>query len=150
MPITKDANPSLRYVRTDKDTHFTGAINQNATEEENITGLASSKIIINSIAILSDQLLNYRVILFSQDTFDNADLDVDSFWGEIGLDLPSYGFQIAGAGKYYMAVTGLNIPYEDKDGSEELHIALQNLSATAKNAGATGEVVLEVHYEIKE
>lgn len=134
-------------VKTDKDTHFTGAIVQWATEEENLGGLIANKVRITGIAIQSDQQLDYRVVLFSRDTFANADLDVDTFYTEVELDMVSYGFQIAGAGQYYMAVNGLSVDYEDLDGSGELHIALQNLSAVAKNAGATGEVRLEFVYE---
>lgn len=140
----------LFELRTDKDTHFAGAINQWATEEENVTGLLTSKIVIRGVSVLSDQQLNYRAILFSRDSFADADLDVDEFVSEIDLDLLSYGFQIAGAGLYMMSVTNLRVPYEDKDETKELHVALQNKSATAKNAGATGEVVMRIFYEEQE
>ena len=134
-------------LRTDKDSHFTGAIAQNATEEENLTGLNTNKVRITSVAIQSDQQLDYRVILFNSDTFADTDLDADRYFADVELDLPSYGFRIAGAGQYYMVVNGLSIDYEDLDASKELHVALQNLSATGKNAGATGEVVVLFGYE---
>lgn len=134
-------------INSDKDTHFTGAIAQNAIEEENIAGLVANKIKIVGLSIQSDQQLDYRVIFFGKDTFADADLDVDAFTSEQELDLPSYGWRIAGAGQYYMVVNGLSIDYEDQDGTQELHVALQNLSVTAKGAGATGEVVLRFTYE---
>ena len=134
-------------MRSDKDTHFTGSIAQNAVEEESLTGLISNKVRITGIIILSDQELAYRVILYSTDAFADADLDVDSLINEFEFDLPGYGRRIAGTGKYSMVVTDLDMDYIDEDGTKELHVALQNLSSTSKNAGATGEVVLRFIYE---
>jgi hypothetical protein len=85
--------------------------------------------------------------LFNKDSFADTDLDVDNFYSEVELDLATYGWRIAGAGQYYMILNGLSVDYEDSDGTNELHVALQNLSASAKNAGATGEVVILLVYE---
>lgn len=134
-------------LRSDKDDHFTGAIAQNAIEEESLTGLIANKVKITGVVILSDQQLDYRVILFSTDGFADADLDVDSLFNEVELDLLSYGWRIADTGKYCMVVTGLDIDYIDDDASKELHVALQNLSSTSKTAGADGEVILRFIYE---
>ena len=49
---------------------------------------------------------------------------------------------------YLMNLKGLKIPYEDKDESKELHVLLKNLSPTSKEAGAAGEVVIEIKYEL--
>ncbi len=147
--VTKD-NKIIFTLTSDKDSHFSGAIVQNATEEENLVGLASNRIRITSITIQSDQSLDYRLIFFNTDAFANSDLDVDDLAGEVELDIPSYGFRIAGANQYYMSVHGLTLDYEDEDGSYELHVALQNLSATAKNAGATGEVVVTISYQVRD
>lgn len=134
-------------LRSDKDDHFTGAIAQNAVEEESLTGLISNKVTITGVVILSDQQLNYRVILYSTDAFANTDLDVDALFNEVEFDLPGYGWRIAGTGKYCMVITGLEIDYIDEDATKELHVALQNLSATGKTAGGDGEVVLRFTYE---
>jgi len=134
-------------LRSDKDSHFTGAIAQNAVEEENLTDLIGNKVKITGIIVLSDQQLDYRVIFYSTDGFANTDLNLDTLINEVELDLPSYGFRIAGTGKYCMVVTGLDIDYIDDDASEELHVALQNLSSTSKTAGANGEVILRFIYE---
>jgi len=70
-------------------------------------------------------------------------LDVDTF-----VDYFNYatttGKRIAGAGQYYYASpsNNLDIAYRDADKSGKLHVLLVNRSATAKNAGATGEVKL--------
>lgn len=134
-------------LRSDKDDHFTGAIAQNAVEEENLTGLIANKVKVTGIIILADQQLDYRVALFSTDGFANTDLDLDTLINEVELDLLSYGWRIAGTGKYCMVVTGLDIDYIDDDASKELHVALQNLSSTSKTAGSDGEVVLRFIYE---
>lgn len=147
VPPNSAAFYPFQTIASDKDSHFAGAIAQYATEEENLTGLIGNKIKITGVSIQSDQALDYRLILFSKDSFADTDLDSDKFIGELELDLPSYGFRIAGANQYYMAVTGLNICYEDEDETNEIHVALQNLSATGKNAGATGEVKVLFTYE---
>ncbi|GAI19843.1 unnamed protein product, partial [marine sediment metagenome] len=150
VQITATApTPAFYTVRSDKDVHFTGAIVTNAKEDENLAGLLSSKIRIVGLAIQSDQQLHYRAIFWRKDTFEDADLDVDAFISEQELDLVTIGYQIAGAGQWYAALTSLNIDYEDEDETSELHISLQNLSAAAKIAGAAGEVTLLVAYELR-
>ena len=144
------AVPKFHKVTTDKDTHFTGAIVQNAKEDENITGLLTNKIRITGISLQSDQQLWYRLIFWKTDGFDDTDLDSDSFCGEVEVDLVLCGFQIGGANQYYLDVRGLDLDYEDEDASNELHMSLMNLSATGKNAGGTGEVAVTVYYEERE
>lgn len=133
-------------IVTDKDTHFTGAIAQHAVEEEDIEGLKSNKITITKIAILADQNLIFDVLFYGKDSFANADLDLDAFQAFQTVDLATSGKQIAATGKYFLDVSNLAIDYEDKDKSNELHIALCNRSAGAKTAGAAGEVVLMITY----
>jgi len=48
---------------------------------------------------------------------------------------------------YRLNIKNINLPYEDKDKTKELHMLLKNLSPTSKEAGADGEVVIEVKYE---
>jgi len=145
--VSVTVTQSFSKVRSDKDAHFTGAIAQNAKEDESLTGLLTNKIRITGITLQSDQALDYRLIFWSTDGFDNTDLDLDEFAGETELNLASYGWRAGGANQYYMDLRGLDIDYQDDDATNELHVSLQNLSATGKNAGATGEVVLEVTYE---
>ena len=139
--------PPVYTLRTTSTVEFIAAILTNATDEANIAGLVANKVRITGVAILSDQQLDYRLIFFSGDTFANADPDVDTFRNEVELDLPSFGFQIAGAGLWYMSVNGLEMDYQDNDGTSELHVALQNLSAAAKIAGVGGEIVVIFTYE---
>lgn len=140
----------LQVVRSDKDTHFTGAISQNAKEDENITGLDCNSGLITGITIVSDQNLAWDVYLWGTDGFDDSDLDAENFLGRFSF-LSSDGDQLGGSGQYYYSTSHASqsfqpIPYADADNGNELHISLVNRSASAKNAGATGEVVVTVHY----
>jgi len=148
VQITAAAPKQVFYIaESDKDTHFTGALTQYAKEDENITGLLAEKVRITGIGILSDQQLHYKVLFWYKDTFDDSDLDVDEYCGEVDLDIPTYGFQIDGSGKWYLDIRNLHLDYHDLDATKELHISLMNMSTTSKNAGATGEVKLFVTYE---
>ena len=147
VQITAEAPRDVfQILETDKDTHFTGALTQYAKEDENISGLLYNKIRIIGVGILSDQQLHYKLLLWYKDTFEDTDLDLDEYCAEIDLDLPTYGFQVGGTGKWYMDIRGLHADYQDLDGSHELHSSLINMSATSKTAGAAGEVKLFIAY----
>lgn len=133
-------------IRTDKDTNFSGAIAQNAIEEENIAGLVCNEITITGVSIIADENKSFRLWIFQTDDFQEADLDDDNFVEFLDFDLAADGVQIGGVGAYYYALSGLKIDYQDLDATGELHLALQNLSAVAKTAGAGGEVVFNVAY----
>lgn len=140
-------NESVCYtIRSDKDSHFTGALAMNAFEDENLTGLASNKIRIKRVKLQSDQNLDWQLYFWKKDTFDDTDLDLDAFCGRITLT-STIGEQRAGANQYYYDSGIMDIPEEDLDGSFEQHISLVNRSAVAKIAGATGEVICEIEYE---
>lgn len=154
LEFTNDTIESGTLVlRSDKDSNFTGEIIQNAKEDENLTGLASNKVMIKAVRIEAKEALDFVVIFWSKDTFDDTDLDSDTFieWvrfnlgGTTGVNVIRPG----GANQFYGSVTGLNIPYRDDDLSNELHVSLMNLSASAKTAGAAGEVIIEIDYEIR-
>ena len=83
-----------RTVVSNKDTQFTSALGKNATEQENLTGLVSSRIKITRITIKSSRPLFFRLHLFSKDTFTNSDLNVDSYVGSVDLDLSTYGRKV--------------------------------------------------------
>lgn len=136
-------------ISTDKDDHFTEAITQNNHEKESLTGLESDKIYIRGVNIQADQALKFRLIFWSKDTFENSDIDEDSFLDYVDLDLATHGYQIAGSGQYYLNSGDLAIVYEDKDETRELHMSLMNLGTTSKNAGASGEVQLDIKYGIR-
>ena len=83
--------PKLSVVRSDKSLNFTGALAKNESEEENLTGLVSNKILIRNVAINSVQALHFRLEFYSKDSFTDSDLDVDTFIGAVELDLEKYG-----------------------------------------------------------
>ena len=140
--------------RSDKDTHFTGGLAQNAGEFETLSRTsgnpypASNRFIIEKIAVQSDQNLDWDVVLWSGAAADATDLDADLFV-EYEAFATTAGKQIAGANQFYYATSGLSIPYIDGDverrsNSPQVHVTLVNRNAAAKNAGATGEVVVVI------
>lgn len=140
-------------LSSDKDTHFTESIAENAVEKENLEGLASNKITITKIAIQAMENLDFEVMFFGKNTFENTDLDVDSFQAFERLDIPTYGIRIGAANQYYLDISGLAIDYEDEDAAKEwlgyvptLHVALRCRSAAGKSAGAAGQVKLTFTY----
>lgn len=135
----------IEIINTDKDIHFTETITINNQEKENITGLLGNKYLIRGVNVQSDQQLKYRLIFWGKDTFDDTDLDINSYIDDVELDFTSTSaFQIGSTGQYYLNVGSLDILYEDADNTKELHISLQNLSAVSKNSGSTGEVQLDI------
>lgn len=159
---------SINRVRTDKDTQFTGALAQNAIAYENVVPSGSiaagghCRSRLHSISILSDQNLAWEVQLYATNRFDqdNSDLDTVPFLGKWSFQAGD-GVQNAGAGPYIYYIDGLDIPYHCTDFDDhstfvagvkrpqgQIHVALVNRSATAKNAGATGEIVIQLGFEI--
>lgn len=140
----------IEYIRSDKDTHFTGALAQHAIEIEALSfpamwGSAGiEECIIEGITIQFEQAdLDWDIFLFTTSgNQDTSDLDLDTY-----LDYFSFttGIQIAGANQFYYASPSntMSIPYKDADNTQKLHVGLVNRSATAKNAGATGEIVVQ-------
>ncbi|GAJ24935.1 unnamed protein product, partial [marine sediment metagenome] len=141
--------PVFYTIVTAKDTHFTEALTTGNKEDENLTGLLGSKIRILDIAIQADQKLNFWLMFWRKDTFNNINLDVDAFIGMVQLDLATFGKQVGGAGQYYMSLEDANLDYEDEDGTNELHVSLYNADAVAKNAGATGEISVFLKHELR-
>ena len=85
------SQPKVVNLSSDKDIHFTGTLVKNASEQENLTGLLSDKIIIHEVSIGAAESLHFRLEFYSKDTFSNTDLNVDTFVGSVEFDLPRYG-----------------------------------------------------------
>ena len=146
-------------VRTDKDTDFILGAAQNAMltadiANDSVGAGGNVRSRIKSLMILSDQNLAWEVNFFGRNTYmtNQADLDLVFFIGRYAFQAGD-GLQIAATGPFIYYIDGLDIPYQDADGATppahvgQLHIGLVNRSATSKNAGATGEVVLEIGVE---
>lgn len=138
----------ISIIETDKDVHFIGTIVQYDHEEVNLSGLTDNRIFVRGVNIQADQNLKLRLIFWTKDTFANTDLDEDSYIDDVILDISDSEntFRINNTGQYYLNISDLNILYEDKDETKELHISLQNLSPTDKAAGATGEIQMDIKY----
>lgn len=141
---------SFYSVRSDKDVDFINGIVLNAIDSTNLGTLIANKIRIIGVALQCIQNQHYRLVFWNSATLANADLDLDTYVGDIDLDVTIWGYQIAGAGQYYIGANGVNMEYEDKDGTQMLHMSLQNLGPGAKNAGALGEVAVEIFYELRQ
>lgn len=125
--------------------HFTGAISLYGNEKANITGLSANKMTIKDINIQSMQPLIWLLQFYGSDTFESTDLDADTFLDEIELDMSEDpAFRVNNANQYKLNRSGLNILYEDYDNTKELHLMLQNKSSTAKIAGASGAVQIDI------
>lgn len=85
-----DAQTRVWKIRSEKGLHFTDALAQGESENENLQGLESNRITITGIRIISKQALHFRLSLFSKDTFGNADLSSDAFLGSVDIDLSTY------------------------------------------------------------
>ncbi len=143
---------SFEIIASDKDTHFTGAIAQNATEEENIAFPTEWSLIqchkceISNVSLESDQPLTWEVLFFATDAHGDTDLDLDRAVTSLTFSSAD-AKRIGGANQYRYNLDPATFPftYIDEDRSSEFHISLINRDATAKNSGATGEVVLTIH-----
>lgn len=139
---------ALTYIVSDKDSHFTTELAENAIEHEDIsfpTDFSVQEIhelLIEHVTIQSDQNLEWDIFVWSGAENLNADLDLDEFTDYFNFP-KSTGKQIAGTAQFYYASpssTKLGIPYVDTDNTSKLHVSLVNRSSTNKAAGATGEV----------
>lgn len=136
----------LRVIDSDKDSHFTGALAQNAIENESINMPSDwqttvvNKCTIKQITLESDQQLDFDLVLYSKSAYANADLDLDNLIDIISFSASS-ATQMAGANQYYYSYPLVrSIEYSDLSNTSKIHCGLINRSAVAKNAGATGEV----------
>ena len=135
-------------IETDKDVHFTGVIVKDDYVDVSLAGLTDNKIYVRGINVQAKQNLKFRLSFFGKDIFSSTDLNADSYKDDAILDLSDSenAFRYNNVGQYYLNVSDLNILYEDKDATNELHIRLQNLSPTDKAAGSSGEVQMDIKY----
>lgn len=137
-------------LRSDKDSHFTTEIAQNAKEDENLTFPVHNTravCVIRDILILSKEQLAWTVQFYTKDTFSTTDADTDAFAGQ-HIFANTDGLQVAGAGLYRYFIANLEIPYEDNDNTREVHVRLVNRSAGAKTAGTNGEMTIELGLDV--
>lgn len=119
---------------------FLAGLVLNASANANLVGLTDNTVTITGLTIVSVQRLHYQIQLFKKDTFLPAD-----FCASIDVDLASYGVLVGAV--YVMDITKEDDLYLDLDSTQELHVALVNRDAAAKNAGAAGAVAVSFKYE---
>lgn len=131
-------------LKIDGDSKFTDALVQNASENENLT-ITRDEITILQIGLYAMQQLNYRIWLYSKDDFA-----ANSLIGYVDFNLPTSGATkvIGGTTYYYLNLTETLMAYEDEDKTKELHIQLENRSATSKIAAAPGKVQIMMFYGV--
>jgi len=157
VTVNIQKSEKIIVLSTDKDTHFTGALNQNFMETELFTSeLVSNKIRIVAINGQSMQPLKYRLIFWgSSATQNTTDLDSDTYLTDVVMDFSDTlsTFQIdTGAGlvnQYYLDVSALEGLYECFDGNYSMYVSLQNMSPVAKLAGAAGAVQFDIKYALR-
>lgn len=139
-------------IVSDKDTHFTGDIAQNAMEVESIdfpTDWATcgiQKIRITNVTLVSDMPagapLNWDVIFWAtSDAAHASDIDSDDFiqmleFEEVDARESPGGTDIF----YYKSQEDIQLPidYVDKDNTSKLHVGLVNRSVTTFDPTAPG------------
>jgi len=135
-------SPDSWVIRSNKDTLFTTALATNAIDIENLGAAPTPNIIISRVTVLSDQNLDWDLMFFKNNTAQpNADADLDAMVDWVRFE-DSDGVQVAGAGLWRYSVSGLELRYASDDGN--VYVGLINRNAVAKNAGATGEIVVEL------
>lgn len=129
--------------------HFTGEITQYSYESENLQ-IGSNRIKIQNISILSSQQLNFRIWLFSTADLYASTPGKTKLVDIIDFDLTSYGKQLGNTGLWMYSITDLNLLYIDQDSSGKLHIAIENLSESAKSPADnenTSVLIVQVLFE---
>lgn len=129
-------------ARSDKDTHYTTALAQNALDLESFAVMPSASVQITRVTLWSDQNLDWDLMFFNDAVSQpSADADLHSMNDWIRFTVTD-GVQIAATGLFLYSVSGLRLNYKPVD--RIFHVGLINRNAAAKNAGATGEVVVEL------
>jgi len=145
-------------VQSNEALHFTEALTQNQISANYDLQLPSAcgPVIVQAEVLVSVQNLAYEVWLFNRAVNLTSDPATDGFVGMWQFGALAAGFAgwtvtpAAGGGAnplFRQFIAGLAIPYTDRDNVSTpnaplLHCRLINRSATAKNAGATGELVV--------
>ena len=149
----------LVLVRTDPATQFVDAIGQNVMAEltmqlpvgPQVAGLGfvpgglaaggATRARIRSVGIVSVESLDWTVWLWGNDTFSDANPELERFLGHVSLPASGAKRPANGSGLYHYFQSGLDIPLEDLAGLGQIYLGLQPTSA-GKSAGAGGSVMV--------
>lgn len=144
-------------VRTDKDVHFTGAINAGAAATETLApptyvpeALAAGRHNrgrLKAIRILSKENLAWELMLYANSLFATSNADTQFPLGRWTF-VESDGVIVSGDTYYFYYVDGLDVAIEDLDKLGQINIRLVNRSGSAKTAGANGNMIVELAIEL--
>lgn len=138
---------AMLYARSNKLTQFTNTLTQNYIETESLTVNSTFRGgFIRSIGIIAKQNLAYGLTFYNNAVMQTSDYDSDSFAGMVKVTAGE-GVQLSATGQYYYSKTGLSIPVYNAAASDLLYTALSNDSATSKENGTTGQMVVEIAIE---
>lgn len=166
---------SIHFVDSDASSDFRGTIVPQASQYADlalVSGTPSSvgphKCIINSVRILGIQDINWRVEFYGK-SYATVANTASQFSGLTGSSLIGWSDHLStttnvpgnwvgihattatlyGSTTYASYISGLNMPYEDRDGTGRLHVNLVNMSnnliaGATKSAGDLGLLHLRV------
>ena len=164
---------SIHLVDSDASADFRNRIAPTASQYADIPLVAGTpsiigpnKCIINSVRLLAIQDLNWRVEFYGK-SYSTVAVTASQFSGINGSHLIGWSDHLATSGvipanwtgthattatlygstTFASYISGLNIPYEDRDGTGRLHVNLVNTNSaggTAKLPGDTGLIHLRV------
>jgi len=131
-------------IQTDKDIHFTQELLQNNCENE-ILNLPTNKCVIDGVTVQSKQPLNYKLIIFGNNYFNNSNMNIEKFIGSIDIDMTqSPTFRIDNSNQYRLNSEDLRIFYTDYNETNKLYISLMNTSIPPKISGIDGEIQINI------
>ncbi len=144
---------TAHLFRTDKASHFTTAIAQNAIDWEHIPIPERIKrCAILSAAIIGKETIDFDLYFFSQDDENQAAVENDDYLAKVDLDIPSDGHQIGGAELYRLDVPLTSpIIYFDEDATDaippEFHLGLVPRTAGGKAVNPAGDLEIIIIYD---
>ena len=148
-------NTMLFPVQSLKGSNFTEGLAQwAASAMNNLPGLPIAgprRYLIRALKILTMENFGPELNFFASAAGFTTDPATDYALARFGF-VSSMGEQLGGSGLWRYYVDGLAIPYVDLDtvntnNAPTLHAILQNISGTAKTAGAPGAIMLTVWVE---
>lgn len=139
-------------VKSRADVDFTEALAENAASAMvtlyGVEPIFSRRYFIRAIRVTAKENFGPQLNFFASAAGDTTEPSTNTFLGRWGF-AASMGTQIGATGLWQYYIDGLAIPYYDEDTilttvPPNLHVILENISATAKSADADGAVTVEV------
>jgi hypothetical protein len=136
-------SPDTWRVTSLEASHYDTALNQHAIDIEDLGALSTPMVIVSRVIVWSDQNLDWDIAFFRNNTSqpDNSPLEDHGLFDLVSFVVAD-GLQIAGTGPFIYVRSNLEVRYFTEE--QRAVIGLINRNAAAKNAGATGNVRIEI------